>query len=182
MSNSIIRKIIAKIRGEANCSKLIKNGFKIGSNCHLGGGVIIDQTNCWLIEIGNNVTLAPRVHILAHDASMKMHLGYTRIGKVRIDDNVFIGAGTIVLPNVHIGSNSIIGAGSIVSKDIPSNVVAAGNPAIILSSLDDFLRKHKEQMKKLPCFGEEYTVRKKVTKDMTDEMNRKMLHGQGYIV
>lgn len=182
MINKLIIKLIDRIRGESNINKLIKTGLKIGRNSHVGCGVIIDQSHCWLIEIGNNVTLAPRVHILTHDASPKRHLGLTRIGKVNIDDNVFIGAGSIVLPNVHIGANSIIGAGSVVSRDIPSNVVAAGNPAKILFSLEDFIGKHKEQIARYPCFGEEYSLRQKITENMKDEMNKTMLHGQGYIV
>jgi maltose O-acetyltransferase len=182
MISKLIIKLIDRIRGESNINKLIKAGLKISRNCHFGSGVIIDQSHCWLIEIGNNVTLAPRVHILTHDASTKRHLGYTRIGKVKIDDNVFIGAGSIVLPNVHIGTNSIIGAGSVVSRDIPSNVVAAGNPAKKLFSLDEYLRRHKERMEQMPCFGEEFTVRKKITKKMKDEMNKEMKNGQGYVV
>lgn len=61
------------------------------------GEVIIDPGHCWLIELGDDVTLAPRVHSLAHDASTKRELGYTRIAKVKIGSNVFIGAGSIVL-------------------------------------------------------------------------------------
>jgi maltose O-acetyltransferase len=165
-----------------NLDSLIDKGLKIGKNCNIMNGVIIDSSHCWHIEIGNNVTLAPRVHILAHDASTKKHLGFTRIGKVKICDNVFIGAGSIVLPNVNIGTNSIIGAGSVVTRDIPENTVAAGNPATVLRSLDNFLNIHKEQMDRLPCFGDEYTLRKNVSNSMKDEMNEKMIEGGGYII
>jgi maltose O-acetyltransferase len=58
-----------------------------------------------------------------------MYLNYTKIGLVKIGDNVFIGAGSIILPNVKIGNNVIIGAGSIVTKDVPDNSLVAGNPA-----------------------------------------------------
>lgn len=70
------------------------------------------------------MTFGPHVQVLAHDASMHNVLGYTKIGRVRIGNNVFIGAGSIVLPNVQIGDNSIVGAGSIVTKDISPNVVS----------------------------------------------------------
>ena len=48
------------------------------------GECIIDPGHCWLISVGDRVTLAPRVHILAHDASLKETLGYTKIGRVKI--------------------------------------------------------------------------------------------------
>ena len=66
-------------------------------------GYELDPSHCWLIEIGDNVTFGPHVQVLAHDASMHNVLGYTKIGRVRIGNNVFIGAGSIVLPNVQIG-------------------------------------------------------------------------------
>ena len=83
--------------------------------------MLIDDSHAWLIEIGDNVTLAPRVHILAHDASTKLYLGYTKIGRVRIGNDVFIGHVTIILPGVTIGDNVVIGAGSVVKSDIPDN-------------------------------------------------------------
>lgn len=187
MFRNKIRRLLLWIRGELTLNgdvtlkALVKRGLKIGDNCSIQNKVVIDPSHCWHIEIGNNVTLAPHVHILAHDASTKLHLGYTRIGKVKIGDNVFIGAGTIVLPNVTIGSNSIIGAESLVNQDIPDNVVAAGNPVRVLGSLEDFLNKHQEQMKRFPCFGEEYTLRKNVTPVMKQEMNRRLVDGQGYV-
>lgn len=70
----------------------IDNGLKIGKNCEIKGEVIIDPGHCWLIEIGDNVTIAPRCHILAHDASTKRFLGHTVVGRVVIGNNVFIGA------------------------------------------------------------------------------------------
>ena len=125
-------------------SFLIERGLKIGNNCTIHYDTILDPSHCDLIEIGNNVTFAPRCQILAHDGSMKTALGYTKIGKVMIEDNVFVGAGAIILPNIHIGKNSIIGAGSVVTHDIPENSVFAGNPARRICSLDSFLDKHRK--------------------------------------
>ncbi|MCX9085634.1 MAG: acyltransferase [Candidatus Methanoperedens sp.] len=173
--------IILTLRGEAGIETLINLGLKVGSNCDIQPGVKIDESHCWLIEIGNNVTLAPRVMILAHDASMKRHLGYTKIGKVNIGNKVFIGAGTIVLPNVSIGKNSIIGAGSVVTKDIPENVVATGNPAKVLCSLEEFLIKHHEVMRKSPLFGDEFTINRNVNNNKKNEMNN-VIDGVGYIL
>lgn len=70
----------------------------MGKNVHIQEGVILDPGHCWLIDIGDNVTIAPRVHILCHDASTKNGIGYTKIGVVKIENNVFIGANTTILP------------------------------------------------------------------------------------
>ena len=118
-----IKELVYRLRGEYTTEKLIKMGMRVGKNFGRLNGVILDPSHCWLIEIGDNVTMAPRVHILCHDASTKTFLGYTKIGRVTIGDNVFIGAGSVVLPNVKIGDNVIIGANSTVSKDVPDNVV-----------------------------------------------------------
>ena len=56
---------------------------------------------------------------------------------VNIGNNVWIGAGAIILPGVSIGDNSVIGAGSVVTKDIPANVVAVGNPCKVLREIDE---------------------------------------------
>jgi maltose O-acetyltransferase len=149
-------------------------GVEIGDNCNFQFDVIIDYSHYWLISIGNNVTLAPRVHILAHDASTKLHLGYTKIAMVRIEDNVFIGAGTIVLPGVKIGKNAIIGAGSIVTKDIPENVVAAGNPARIIYSLEEYVSTERARMIKSPKFDFSYTVSKNVNVYKRKEMKKQL--------
>ena len=158
-----------------------KMGVKIGANCKIQGEVIIDFSHYWHVSIGDNVTLAPRVHILAHDASTKLHLGYTKIGKVDIGNGVFIGAGTIILPGVIIGENSIIGAGSIVTNDIPKNSVAVGSPAKVISTLQEYLNKVKLQMNKYPVFEEDYTIMHSVSREKMEEMNEKMIDRYGFI-
>lgn len=143
----LIRKILEYLRGEPqHLDKLIKRGLKIGKNFKRMGGVIIDPSHCYHITIGDNVILAPRVHILAHDSSFGLYTGKTRAANVMIGNDVFVGAGSIILPGVHIGSRVIIGAGSIVTKDIPDNSVAAGNPAKVLCSIDDYLVKEKAKI------------------------------------
>ena len=157
----IIKKLLEKLRGEVDLEKLKKRGLKVGTNFKMIGQNIIDPTHCWHIEIGNNVVLAPRVHILAHDASTGLFLGYTKVSNVKIGNNVFIGAGSIVLPGVTIGDNVVIGAGSIVSRDIPTNSVAVGNPAKVICSLDEYLSKEKKLMNTENTFDEEFTLRNK---------------------
>lgn len=144
----IFRKILEYLRGEPqHLEKLIKRGLKVGKNFHRMGGVTIDSTHCYHISIGDNVTLAPRVHILAHDASFGVFTGKTRAANVTIGNNVFIGASAIILPGVHIGNRVIIGAGSVVTKDIPDNSVAVGNPARVICTLDEYLTKEQAKMR-----------------------------------
>lgn len=163
-------------------ARLLKQGLIVGRNCTMLDEVIIDPSHAWHIRIGNDVTLAPRVHILAHDASTKRHLNCTRVGKVFIGDRVFVGASTLILPGVTIGSDVIIGAGSVVTKDVPPGVVAAGNPARVLLTLQEFLEKRKQEREVVPYFGQEFTIRGGVSDEQKAEMNRRMVDGIGYIV
>ena len=177
---SVVKDIIRTIIGEVPTKKLIKRGLKVGENFNRQQGCFIDPTHCWLIEIGNNVTMSIRVVLMAHDASTKNSLGYTKIGKIKIKDNVFLGANTIVLPNVTIGENSVIGANSVVTKDVPPNSVVAGNPAGVISSIKEYKEKNEVQMSN-NVFGEEYTMRANVDNDKKAEMNKILEKGIGYI-
>lgn len=141
-----IHRVLNAMRGEQHLEKFIHRGLTVGKNFHKMGGVIIDPSHCFHITIGDNVTLAPRVHILAHDASTYLFFKKTRAKNVTIGNNVFIGASTIVLPGVNIGNRVIIGAGSVVTKNIPDNVVAVGNPARVICPIDDYLQKERAQM------------------------------------
>ncbi len=176
-----LKEIVYRLRGEYTTERLVSMGMKVGKNFGRLGGVILDPSHCWLIEIGDNVTLAPRVHILCHDASTKQFLGVTKIGRVTIGDNVFIGAESVVLPNVHIGSNVIIGANSTVTHDIPDGVVAAGCPARVICSLEEYLQKEKLRMDAVPVYGEEYTLRKDVSMEKRMEQKRDLKDSMGYV-
>jgi len=155
----IIKNILNRLRGEQSINKLIKRGLKVGSNLTRMSGVIIDPSHCWHISIGNNVVLAPNVHILAHDTSTKPFLGYTKVSDVHIGNKVFIGAGTIILPGVTIGDNVIIGAGSVVSKSIPDNSVALGIPCKVICTIEEYLNKEKRAMQKENTFDASFTLR-----------------------
>ena len=176
-----IKEFLYRIRGEYTTEKLISMGMTVGKNFSRLNGVILDPAHCWLITIGDDVTMAPRVHILAHDASTKMHLGYTKIGRVDIGSKVFIGAETVVLPGVTIGNNVIIGANSTVTHDIPDNSVAAGSPAKVICSLEEYLAKEKARMETAPRYGEEYTLRKDVSMEKRLEQKEALAGKIGYI-
>ena len=139
-----IKSIINRLRGRVDLPSLVKNGLTVGEDVFINFGCTIDRSFCWLITIGNRVTLAPNVHILAHDASTKRELGCTKMGKVIIGDDVFVGAGTVILPGVQIGDRVVIGAGSVVTKSIPGGSVAAGNPAKVICTYDAYMEKQKK--------------------------------------
>lgn len=176
-----IKEFVYRLRGEFTTEKLISMGMQVGKNFKRLNGVILDPGHCWLIEIGDNVTMAPRVHILCHDASTKTFLNYTKIGRVTIGNNVFIGTESVVLPGITIGSNVIIGANSTVTHDIPDNSIAVGSPARVISTLDEYLEKEQNRMNVSPCYGEEYTLRQDVS--MKKRLQQKLeLKGKvGYI-
>ena len=139
---NLIHKLIMLLNREIPTEILVKRGLNVGKNFNRQQGCFIDPSHCFLITIGNNVTMSIRVTLLAHDASTKKLLGYTKIGQIRIDDNVFIGANTTILPNVKIGENSIIGSGSLVTHDIPDNSVAVGVPAKVICNTEEFKQKN----------------------------------------
>ena len=176
-----LKEFLYRLRGEFTTEKLVSMGMTVGKNFKRLHGVILDPGHCWLIEIGDNVTMAPRVHILCHDASTKQHLGYTKIGRVTIGNNVFIGAESVLLPGVTIGDSVIIGANSTVTHDIPENSVAAGSPARVICSLEEYLAKEKARMAAAPCYGEAFTLRQNVSMEKRMRQKEELAGKIGYI-
>lgn len=141
-------------------SRMLKKMFaEIGDNCyieppfhanwggkhvHFGHDVyanfnltLVDDTH---IYVGNYVLFAPNVTVASathpiHPELRKKQAEYNV--PVHIGDNVWIGAGSVILPGVSIGENSVIGAGSVVTKDIPANVVAVGCPCKVLRPIGE---------------------------------------------
>lgn len=174
-----IKSAIAKMHGVYNTQELIAMGLTVGKNFSRQQDVIIDHSHCWLITIGDNVTMAPRSYILAHDATTKNKHGYTKIGCVEIADNVFVGAGAIIMPGVSIGKNSIIAAGSVVTKSIPANSVAGGNPAKVITTFERYTEKIKEGIATLPKFDKSYTLNGNITSEKKKEMKEKLMANGG---
>lgn len=176
-----ILKKLYKIAMHEDIDYLKRRGLTIGENPNIQRDCIIDKDHCFLITIGNNVGLGPRVHILAHDASTKSYLGYTKIAPVNIGNNVFVGAGTIILPGVTIGDDCIIGAGSVVTKSFDKGLVIAGNPAKVICTTKSYIEKNKKLMKDAPVYDETWTFRHKITKDMKKEMKDSLEGKIGFV-
>jgi maltose O-acetyltransferase len=144
-----------RVRGYVDPNRLVRQGLRLGERVYIAPGTVIDPRHCWLVSIGDESVLGPRVHILAHDASTKPHLGFTKIGEVNIGRRVFIGAMAVILPDVRIGDDAIVGAGSVVRDDVPAGMVAFGNPAQVICSTADYVARHRERIERRPRFGRE---------------------------
>lgn len=115
-----------------------------GRHVHFGKNVyanfnltLVDDTHIYVGDytmFGPNVTVATAGHPINPELREK---GYQYNAPVKIGNNCWIGAGAIIVPGVTIGNNVVIGAGSVVNKDIPSNVVAVGNPCKVLREVND---------------------------------------------
>lgn len=129
------------------------NNIYFGNNCEVNMNCTFLDDN--RIVIGDNALIAPNVQIYTafHPTSAAEHFGppredgsfafcKTQTAPVIIGDNVWIGGGAILLPGVTIGSNTVIGAGSVVTKDIPSDVVACGNPCRVIRKNDGNGQEH----------------------------------------
>lgn len=140
-------------------AEILKNFFaEVGENCyiepplhanwgkhtHFGNNVyanfnltLVDDTHIYVgdsVMFGPNVTVATAGHPI--EPELRKKVAQFNI-PVRIGNNVWIGAGSIILPGIQIGENSVIGAGSVVTKDIPANVVAVGNPCRVLREIGE---------------------------------------------
>ena len=140
-----VRRLTGKERGPDR-DRLAAAGITIGEKVTIESGVELDLPWGWLITIGDWSTLAPGVRVLAHDASTRRALGYTRVAPVHIGARVFIGSDCVILPGVTIGDDAIIGAGSVVSRDVPAGVLAAGVPARALMSAAGYLAARQERI------------------------------------
>ncbi|MDO9376618.1 MAG: sugar O-acetyltransferase [Ferruginibacter sp.] len=136
--------ILKKLLGQMGTNIDIQTPFfcDYGTNIRVGENFFANFNcvflDCANITIGNNVFLAPNVQLYtAHHPILAAERikGPELASAITIEDNVWLGGGTIICPGVTIGTNSTIGAGSVVTKDIPANVVAVGNPCRVFREL-----------------------------------------------
>lgn len=149
---------LSKRRKQKYIEKLISRGLQLGNNVKIVSDFFFDPSHCYLISIGDNCTICPNVRLIAHDASIFQFLGYTKLGRIEIGKNCFIGDSTIVLPKVKIGDDCVIGAGSIVVRDIPANSVAVGNPARVICGIENYLKRMQELKSGKKVYDEQYFI------------------------
>lgn len=138
-----VRELFSKLTAskiDESCFIIPPFHTEFGKNTKIGKNVFINsccrfQDNGG-IEIGDKTMIGPNVTIVTVNHDINPETRINAIPKpVKIGKNVWIGAGCTILPGVIIGENSIIGAGSVVTKDVPANIVVAGNPAKLIKKI-----------------------------------------------
>jgi maltose O-acetyltransferase len=157
-------------------------GMKIGVMCRIQPEVTFDYSHCWLIEIGNYVIIAPQAYLLAHDTSTKPLIGYSKVGKIIIEDGVFIGARALIMPNVRIGKNSIVAAGSVITKSVPEGVVVGGNPAKVIMTVAEYTEKINKIKDISPTYEAEYTIKGNITDEKKVQMSKDLIDSVGFVI
>lgn len=149
----LIKKLIFRHKSDSETyiAYLRNLGMRIGERvtCFEANKTFIDETRPFLIEIGDDVQITRGVTILTHGYDWSVLKGVWcevlgSAGRVKIGNNVFIGMNTMILKGVTIGNNVVIGAESLVTKDVPDNVVVAGNPARVICSIEEYYEKRKK--------------------------------------
>lgn len=113
--------VIGENVGISNSTIYSRIGITVGNNVMIGGGVKIYDTDFHSLDARYRGTCDDKAHTINKP--------------VTIEDNVFIGGGTVILKGVHIGKNAVIGAGSVVTKNVPAGEIWAGNPAVFIRKI-----------------------------------------------
>lgn len=116
-----------------------QDNIKKGMICDPGDNPnIYIQANCG-IHIGSNVGFGAGTKIISSNHSHHDHSKHDSSEPIVIGNNVFVGTNSVLLPSVHIGNNVVIGAGSVVTKNIPSNSIAVGNPCVVVKEKSPYI-------------------------------------------
>lgn len=143
----MIRKIVLRLKkiiySPEKWARFI--GVRLGNNCMVGKDHW--STEPYLITIGNHVQLTDGVRIHTHGGGNCVRIidpTFDCFGKVIIEDWAYIGSGSHIMPGVTIGRGALVAAGSIVTKSVPPGMVAGGNPARIICTVDEYYQKNKK--------------------------------------
>lgn len=149
-------KIISNIRNRIIKLLLSPERYAKYIGVNIGTDNFIPDKDCWssepyLITVGHHCAITNGVRIFTHGGARVVRMKYPDFdvfGKVIIGDWVYIGTNSLIMPGVTIGDGVLIAAGSVVTKSIPPRVVVGGNPARILSTVDNYI-KHNERKQSL---------------------------------
>ena len=152
------------------CDYFRRKGAEIGVGCEIGSKVSFGSEP-YLIKIGDHVRITEGVQFVTHDGGAwvvrKLRKEYEDVdsfGRIIIGNNVHIGINSVIMPGVTIGDNVVVGCSAVVTKDIPSNSVAAGVPARVIESIEEYINKNNQKYVN--------------TKHMTQEEKRRYLDGE----
>lgn len=151
----IVRRGLDRLRGDVSVARLVAAGLDLGRDVFIARGAYLDRGRPWLISIGDESVIAPFAVVLAHDASMRIQLGYARLAPVVIGKRVFIGYGAIVLPGSRIGDDSIVGAGAIVHGEVPPRSLVVGDRSMVIEDIDPILDRHRQAIAQSPTWPPE---------------------------
>lgn len=143
-SKSYLRVVNLLFQKKSLLEQAVLRGVKLGRGNDINSA-FWDAAEPYLIEIGNNCQITKGVKIYTHGGSHVARYLYPKFdcfGKVKIGDWVYIGNKVLIMPGVTIGNHVLIAAGSVVTKSFPDNVVIGGNPAKIICSIDDYIKKN----------------------------------------
>ena len=153
----IVQKLKLRYGSEETVNATLREmGMRIGKDSRIYTLRIPGEP--YLVRVGDHCAIAPDVTFVTHNANTIFQHKYdslTGFGCIDIKDNSYIGVNATIMPNVTIGPNSVVGACSVVTKDVPPDTVVAGNPARVISSVEDYEKKCVEQHLDIPKDREE---------------------------
>jgi acetyltransferase-like isoleucine patch superfamily enzyme len=109
-------------------------GIPIGTGAFIGMDVVLETSFPSLISIGNDVVIGMRCTLIGHFEGDVAAYGVPDRATLRLEDQVFLGPGVIVMPNVTIGHGSVVAAGSVVTRSVPAQRLVQGNPARVIAT------------------------------------------------
>lgn len=140
--NELLRSLFGSVKGNFFIEPPFRCDYgcniEIGENFYANYNLVI--LDCAKVTIGDNVLIGPNVGIYTAGHPLHFELRneeWEFASPITIEDNVWIGGNVVLNPGVTIGRNSVVGSGSVVTKDIPADVVAAGNPCRVIREITD---------------------------------------------
>jgi maltose O-acetyltransferase len=177
------RLTLRRVRAAAELQGLVEAGLQLGQDVFIGTGVFLDPDFCFLLTVEDRVTISNRVTVLAHDATTRHLIGWSRVAPVAIRRGAFVGAGATLLPGVEIGAGAIVAAGSVVRHSVASGVIVAGNPAQPVGDVAAYMERHERLRETRPSWVREgWTASTGITPSRVSEMRQVLAEvGEAYV-